>query len=117
MKYEPPLGNLFHCLTAHGKEIFSYVQSELPLVQLYAISTCPVIGYQGEATSTSVTASSPGEVAESNEANSQLFLVRHACQPFYQLCCPQDVFKDLNILFILQSPELHMVFQVRLHQR
>lgn len=31
-------------------------------------------------------------------------------------CPPLDAFKDLNILFVLQSPELYTIFKARLNQ-
>ena len=56
-----------------GKEVLPNVQSEPPLVQLWAIPTLPVTGYQGEELSTSLSTSPPQEAAESNEITSQLY--------------------------------------------
>jgi len=83
----------------HSKEFFPYVQSEPLLVQLCAVSTCPVISSWGKEGGTSLSTSPPQEAAESTEITSQpsflqsrqpkcLLLTGHAFQFFYQLCCP-----------------------------
>jgi len=70
-------------------------------MQLWNIPTRPVTGSQWEELSTSLSASPPLEAVESNEVtpqppvlqtrgtqSPQPLLIRHALQPFHQLCCP-----------------------------
>lgn len=52
---------------ALSKEMFPYVESEPPLVQLWTISTCSITGSQGEEVSTSLSSSPPQGAVGSNE--------------------------------------------------
>lgn len=101
----------------HSNEIFPNVQTEPPLTQLCAIPVNSDISYWKKLLPPS--ASSPQQFAESNVVTSQpsfpqpglsmfpqLLLIRHAFQPFYQVCCcPLDIFKYLSILFILNCTQ------------
>ena len=125
--YRKPVPVFDHPL---GKQTLPNVQSKPPLAQLWTIPTRPNTGSPGEEISTSLSLSAPQEAVESNEVTPQppalqtrqtqcpqLLFIRHAFQPFHQLCChPLDAFKDLHILPKLWGPELHRVFKVRPHQ-
>lgn len=50
--FRKPVPVFYHFL---GKEMFPYIQSEPPLVQLWGIPTCPLTGSQGEGVSMSLT--------------------------------------------------------------
>ena len=50
-----------------SEEPFPSVQSELPLMQLHSISSCPVSGHQGEEISTSPSAAPLEEVLDCDE--------------------------------------------------
>lgn len=103
----------------HSKGIFPNIESKPPLAQLCAVSSCPIIGHQGEEISISISASPPQEVVERKQITSwppflqtrqpkcpQHLLTGHAFQPFDQFCYPfLDALKYINILFLLWSPE------------
>jgi len=50
----------------HSKEILPNVQSKPPLIQLWAIPTCPRTEYWGEELSTSLSTSLPQEAVVTN---------------------------------------------------
>ncbi|KAK4810613.1 hypothetical protein QYF61_007350, partial [Mycteria americana] len=78
---------------AFGEEIFPNIQSKLPLVQLEAISSCPVACYLGEETDT------------------------HLSTTSFQLRCPSlDMLQHLNVFLVVRGPTLNTVVEVRPHQ-
>ncbi|KAK4809957.1 hypothetical protein QYF61_002914 [Mycteria americana] len=83
----PMLDNSF------SKKIFPTIQSKPPLVQLEAISSCPMACYLGEVTDT------------------------HLATTSFQLCCPSlDALQHLNVFLVVRGPKLNTVFEVQPHQ-
>ena len=84
--FEPLQGwsGLHHCPGQPGptpdhsfcEEMFPYIQSKSPLMQLEAISSCPIAGYLGEETSPHLTTLSCQVVVESNEVPLSLLFSR-----------------------------------------
>jgi len=56
---------------AFGEEIFPNIQSKPPLMQLEAISSCPIAGYLGEETNTSLATTSFQVGVEGNKVSPQ----------------------------------------------
>ncbi|KAK4824258.1 LOW QUALITY PROTEIN: hypothetical protein QYF61_012524 [Mycteria americana] len=72
---------------------FPNIQSKPPLVQLKAISSCPIICYLGEETDP------------------------HLSTPSFQLRCPSlDTLQHLNVSLQVRGPKLNTVIKVRSHQ-
>ncbi|KAK4823937.1 hypothetical protein QYF61_008323 [Mycteria americana] len=73
-----------------SEEKFPNIQSKPPLVQLEAISSCPITCYLGEESDT------------------------HLSTTSFQLCCPSlDTLKYLNVSLVVGGPKLNTVFEVR----
>ncbi|KAK4830681.1 hypothetical protein QYF61_012850, partial [Mycteria americana] len=80
-----------------SKEIFPNSQCKSLLMQLEAISSCPITCYLGEETDTHLSTAS--------------------FQTLHQLCCPSlDALQHLNVSLILQGPKLNTGFEVQPHQ-
>ncbi|KAK4832279.1 hypothetical protein QYF61_021678 [Mycteria americana] len=87
----PMLDNTF------SEEIFPNIQSKPPLVQLEAISSCPMVCYLGEETDTHLSTTS--------------------FQTLHQLCCPSlGTLQHLSVSLVVRGPKLNTVFEVWLHQ-
>ncbi|KAK4816514.1 hypothetical protein QYF61_017614 [Mycteria americana] len=79
-------------LSTHGEEKFPNIQSKPPLVQLEAISSCPVTCYLGEETDP------------------------HLSTTSFQLRCPSlDTLQHLNVSLVVRGPKLNTVFEVWPH--
>ncbi|KAK4828847.1 LOW QUALITY PROTEIN: hypothetical protein QYF61_000904 [Mycteria americana] len=110
-----------------NEEIFPKIQSEPPLVQLEAVSSCPITCYLGEDTDTHLATTSFQVVGDSNKVFPEpLFL--QAKQPqfpqllltgltLHQLHCPSlDTLQHLNVFLGVRGPKLNTGFEVRPHQ-
>ncbi|KAK4823924.1 hypothetical protein QYF61_008310 [Mycteria americana] len=109
---------------------FPNTQSKPPLVQLEAISSCPITYYLGEETNTHLATASFQVVVESNKVSPQPLLlqtkqpqfpqpllIRLLLQTLHQLYCPSlDMLRHLNIPLVVRGPKLNTVFKVRPHQ-
>ncbi|KAK4830648.1 hypothetical protein QYF61_012491 [Mycteria americana] len=79
---------------------FPNIQSKPPLVQLEAISSCPMACYLGEETDPHLATTSFQAVVESDK-----------------LCCPSlDTLQHLNDFLAVRGPKLNTVFEVRPYQ-
>ncbi|KAK4821623.1 hypothetical protein QYF61_026057 [Mycteria americana] len=113
-----------------GEEIFPNIQSKPPLVQLEAISSCPITCYLGEETDPHLSTTSFQAVVESDEVSPQPpflqakqpqlpqpLLIRLLLQTLHQLRCPSlDTLQHLNVSLVVRGPKLNTVFKVRPHQ-
>ncbi|KAK4813631.1 hypothetical protein QYF61_014391 [Mycteria americana] len=109
---------------------FPNIQSKPPLVQLEAISSCPVTYYLGEETDHHLSTASFQAVVESNKVSPQPpflqaeqpqvpqpLLIRLVLQTLHQLRCPSlDTLQHLNVPLGVGGPKLNTVFEVRPHQ-
>ncbi|KAK4814535.1 hypothetical protein QYF61_022254 [Mycteria americana] len=126
------LGSLFQGLTTLSvKKIFPNIQSKPPMVQLEAISSCPITCYLGEETDPHLSTTSFQVVVESNKVSPQPpllqakppqlpqpLLIRLLLQTLHQLRCPSlDTLQHLNVSLVVRVPKLNTVFEVRPHQR
>ncbi|KAK4814935.1 hypothetical protein QYF61_006290 [Mycteria americana] len=110
--------------------IFSNLQSKPPLVQLEAISSCPMACYLGEETDPRLATTSFQAVVESDEVSPQPpFLqaeqpqvpqplpISLVLQTLPQLRCPSlDTLQPLNVPLVVGGPKLNTAFEVRPHQ-
>ncbi|KAK4817835.1 hypothetical protein QYF61_000670 [Mycteria americana] len=115
----PMLDNLL------GEEKFPNIQSKPPLVQLEAISSCPITCYLGEETDPHLSTTSFQAVVESNKVSPQppflqaeqpqlpqLLLIRLLLQTLHQLRCPsRDTLQHLNVSLVVGGPKLNTVFE------
>ncbi|KAK4812332.1 hypothetical protein QYF61_017109 [Mycteria americana] len=113
-----------------GEEKFPNIQSKPPLVQLEAISSCPITCYLGEETDPHLSTTSFQVVEKSDKVSpqppflqakqSQLpqpLLIRLLLQTLHQLRCPSlHPLQYLNIPLVVGGPKLNTVFEVRPHQ-
>ncbi|KAK4822062.1 hypothetical protein QYF61_008871 [Mycteria americana] len=113
-----------------GEEKFPNIQSKPPLVQLEAISSCPITCYLGEETDPHLSTTSFQVVEESDKVSpqppflqakqSQLpqpLLIRLLLQTLHQLRCPSlDTLQHLNVSLVVGGPKLNTGFEVRPHQ-
>ncbi|KAK4816070.1 hypothetical protein QYF61_011294, partial [Mycteria americana] len=113
-----------------GEEKFPNIQSKPPLVQLEAISSCPITCYLGEETDPHLSTTSFQAVVESDKVSpqppflqakqSQLpqpLLIRLLLQTLHQLRCPSlDTIQHLNVSLVVGGPKLNTVFEVRPYQ-
>jgi len=120
------LGSLFQCLTT-----LSVQKSKPPLMQLEAISSCPITHYLGEETNTQLATTSFRVVVESKKVPPeppllqtkppqfpQLLLIRLVLQTLHQLCCHSlNTLQHLHVLLVVSGPKLNTVLEVWLHQR
>ncbi|KAK4827957.1 hypothetical protein QYF61_022659 [Mycteria americana] len=107
---------------------FPHIQSKPPLVQLEAISSCPITCYVGEETdphlcrevvvveSNKVSPQPPFLQAKQSQLP-QLLLIRLLLQTLHQLRCPSlDTLQHLNVSLVVGGPKLNTVFEVQPHQ-
>ncbi|KAK4830892.1 hypothetical protein QYF61_013821 [Mycteria americana] len=113
-----------------GEDIFPNIQSEPPLAQLEAISSCPIASYFGEKTDTHLTTTSFQVVVESHKVSPQPpflqakqpqfpqpLLIRLVLQTLHQLRCPSlDTLQHLHVSLVVRGPKLNAGFEVRPHQ-
>ncbi|KAK4829782.1 LOW QUALITY PROTEIN: hypothetical protein QYF61_006581 [Mycteria americana] len=113
-----------------SEEIVPNIQSKPPLVQLEAISSCPMACYLGEETDPHLTTTSFQVVVKSDKVSpqppflqakqpqfSQPLLIRLVLQTLHQLHCPSlDTLQHLNVSLVVRGPKLNTVFEVRPHQ-
>ncbi|KAK4819909.1 hypothetical protein QYF61_014644 [Mycteria americana] len=113
-----------------GRDIFPNIHSEPPLVQLEAISSCPITCYLGEETDPHLTSISFQVVVESDEVSPQPpflqaeqpqlpqpLLISLVLQTLPQLRCPSlDTLQPLNVSLGARGPTLNTAFEVRPHQ-
>ncbi|KAK4816180.1 hypothetical protein QYF61_012470 [Mycteria americana] len=109
---------------------FPNIQSKPPLVQLEAISSCPITCYLGEETDPHLATTSCQAVVESDKVSPQPpflqakqsqfpqpLLIRLVLQTLHQLHCPSlDTLQHLNVSLVVGGPKLNTVFVVRPHQ-
>ncbi|KAK4810660.1 hypothetical protein QYF61_007460 [Mycteria americana] len=80
-----------------SEEKFPNIQSKPPLMQLEAISSCPITSYLGEETNPHLSTTS--------------------FQTLHQLCCPSlDTLQHLNVSLVVGGPKVNTVFEVQPHQ-
>jgi len=113
-----------------SKDIFPYIQSKPPLMQLEAISSHSITSYLGEETNTHLTPTSFQVVVESSKVSPQPpllqtkqpqfpqpLLIRLVLQTFNQPRCPSlDTLQPLNVLLVVRGPKLNTALQARPHQ-
>jgi len=116
--------------SSFSKEIFHNIQSKSPLVQLEAISSCPITGYPEEETNTHLSTTSFQAVVESNKVSPQPpllqtkqpqflqpLLISFVLQTLHQPRCPSlDTLQHINVFLVVRGPKLNTVFEVRPHQ-
>ncbi|KAK4810664.1 LOW QUALITY PROTEIN: hypothetical protein QYF61_007464 [Mycteria americana] len=109
---------------------FPNIQSKPPLVQLEAISSCPITCYLGEETNPHLSTTSFQVVVESDKVFPQPpflqakqpqfpqpLLIRLVFQTLHQLHCPSlDTVQHLNVLLVVRGPKVNTVFKVWPHQ-
>ncbi|KAK4826164.1 LOW QUALITY PROTEIN: hypothetical protein QYF61_005737 [Mycteria americana] len=110
-----------------SEEKFPNIQSKPPLVQLEAISSCPIACYLGEETDPHLSTTSFQVVVESNKVPPEPPFLQ-AKQPqfpqplfmrltLHQLRCPSlDTLQHLNVFLAVRGPKLNTAFEVRPHQ-
>ncbi|KAK4817963.1 hypothetical protein QYF61_003483 [Mycteria americana] len=108
-----------------SEEKFPNIQSKPPLVQLEAISSCPITCYLGEETDSHLSTTSFQVVVESDKVSPQppflqakqsqlpqLLLIRLLLQTLHQLRCPPlDTLQHLNVSLVVGGPTLNTVFE------
>ncbi|KAK4826388.1 hypothetical protein QYF61_008059, partial [Mycteria americana] len=122
------LGSLFQCLiTLSVKKNFLISSLNVPLVQLEAISFCPITCYLGEETDPHLSTTSFQVVVESNKVSPQPpllqakqpqfpqpLLIKLLLQTLHQLRCPSlDTLQHLNVSLVVGGPNLNTVFKMR----
>ncbi|KAK4810615.1 hypothetical protein QYF61_007352 [Mycteria americana] len=109
---------------------FPNIQSKPPLVQLEAISSCPITCYLGEETNPHLSTTSFQVVVESDKVSPQPpflqakqsqfpqpLLIRLLLQTLHQLHCPSlAMLQHLNVSLVVRGPTLNTVVEVRPHQ-
>ncbi|KAK4828712.1 hypothetical protein QYF61_000550 [Mycteria americana] len=104
---------------------FPNIQSKPPLVQLEAISSCPITCYLGEETDPHLSTTSFQAVVESDKVSpqppflqakqSQLpqpLLIRLLLQTLHQLRCPSlDTLQHLKVSLVVRGPKLNTGFE------
>ncbi|KAK4807082.1 hypothetical protein QYF61_018423 [Mycteria americana] len=94
---------------------FPNIQSKPPLVQLEAISSCPITCYLGEETDPHLSTTS---FQAKQSQLPQLLLIRLLLQTLHQLHCPfLDTLQHLNVPLVVEGPKRNTVFKVWPHQR
>ncbi|KAK4821205.1 hypothetical protein QYF61_015773 [Mycteria americana] len=97
-----------------SEEKFPNIQSKPPLVQLEAISSCPITCYLGEETDPHLSTTS---FQAKQPQLPQPLLIRLLLQTLHQLCCPSlDSLQHPNVSLVVGGPKLNTVFEVRPHQ-
>ncbi|KAK4817687.1 hypothetical protein QYF61_025779 [Mycteria americana] len=93
---------------------FPNIQSKPPLVQLEAISSCPITCYLGEETDPHLSTAS---FQAKQPQVPQPLLIRLVLQTLPQLHCPSlDTLQPLNVPLVVGGPKLNTAFEVRPHQ-
>ncbi|KAK4818581.1 hypothetical protein QYF61_015381 [Mycteria americana] len=109
---------------------FPNIQSKPPLVQLEAISSCPITCYLGEETDPHLSTTSFQVAVESEKVSPQPpflqtkqpqfpqpLLIRLLLQTLHQLRCPSlDTLQHLNVSLVVGGPKLNTGFEVWPHQ-
>ncbi|KAK4824802.1 LOW QUALITY PROTEIN: hypothetical protein QYF61_019470 [Mycteria americana] len=106
---------------------FPNIQSKPPLVQLEAISSCPITCYLGEETDPHLSTTSCQRAIRSflsllflhakQPQFPQPLLIRLLLQTLHQLRCPSlDTLQPLKVSLVVGGPKLNTVFEVRPHQ-
>ncbi|KAK4823484.1 hypothetical protein QYF61_002548 [Mycteria americana] len=104
---------------------FPNIQSKPPLMQLEAISSCPITCYLGEETDPHLSTTSFQVVVESDKVSPQPpflqakqpqfpqpLLIRLLLQTLHQLRCPSlDTLQHLNVSLVVGGPKLNTVFK------
>ncbi|KAK4824371.1 hypothetical protein QYF61_014031 [Mycteria americana] len=113
-----------------SKEIFPNIQSKPLLMQLEAISSCPITSYLGEETDPHLSTTSFQVTVESDKVSPQPpllqtkqsqfpqpLLIRLLLQTLHQLCCSSlDTLQHLNVSLVVRGPKLNTVFEGQPHQ-
>ncbi|KAK4823872.1 hypothetical protein QYF61_007628 [Mycteria americana] len=113
-----------------SKEILPNIQAKPLLMQLEAISSCPMACYLGQETDTHLATTSFQVVVESDKVSPQPpllqakqpqfpqpLLIRLVLQTLHQLRCPSlDTLQHLSVSLVVRGPKLNTVFEVRPHQ-
>ncbi|KAK4825495.1 hypothetical protein QYF61_027650 [Mycteria americana] len=108
-----------------SEESFPNTQCKPPLVQLEAISSCPMACYLGEETDPHLTTTSFQVVVESSKVSPQPpllqakqpqlpqpLLIRLVLQTLHQLRCPSlDTLQHLNVSLVVRGPKLNTVVE------
>ncbi|KAK4810257.1 hypothetical protein QYF61_013072 [Mycteria americana] len=108
-----------------SKEIFPNIQSKPLLMQLEAISSCPIACYLGEETDPHLSTTSFQAVVESDKVSPQPpvlqakqpqfpqpLLIRLVLQTLHQLRCPSlDTLQHLNVSLVVGGSKLNTVFE------
>ncbi|KAK4828439.1 hypothetical protein QYF61_026596 [Mycteria americana] len=93
---------------------FPNIQPKPPLVQLEAISSCPITCCLGEETDPHLSTTS---FQAKQPQFPQPLLIRLLLQTLHQLCCPSlDTLQHLNVSLVVGGPKLNTVCEVRPHQ-
>ncbi|KAK4822050.1 hypothetical protein QYF61_008859 [Mycteria americana] len=93
---------------------FPNIQSKPPLVQLEAISSCPITCYLGEETDPHLSTTS---FQAKQPQLPQPLLIRLLLQTLHQLRCPSlDTLQPLNVSLVVRGPKPNTVFEVRPQQ-
>ncbi|KAK4818734.1 hypothetical protein QYF61_018721 [Mycteria americana] len=88
---------------------FPNIQSEPPLVQLEAISSCPITCYLGEETDPHLSTTS---FQAKQPQFPQLLLIGLLLQTLHQLRCPSlDMLQHLNVSLVVGGPKLNTGFE------
>ncbi|PKU30659.1 hypothetical protein llap_19038 [Limosa lapponica baueri] len=108
-----------------------YLGNSKPLVvQLEAISSCPIVCYLGEETNPHLSTTSFQVVVESDKVSSQppflqakqslfsqLLLIRLVLQTPHWIRCPSlNALQHLSVLLVVRGPKLDTVLEMGLHQ-
>ncbi|KAK4811265.1 hypothetical protein QYF61_022162 [Mycteria americana] len=97
-----------------SEEKFPNIPSKPPLVQLEAISSCPITSYLGEETDPHLSTTS---FQAKQSQLPQPLLIRLLLQTLHQLLYPSlHTLQHLNIPLVVGGPKLNTVFEVRPHQ-
>ncbi|KAK4818276.1 hypothetical protein QYF61_009994 [Mycteria americana] len=92
-----------------SEEKFPNIQSKPPLVQLEAISSCPIACYLGEETDPHLSTTS---FQAKQPQLPQPLLIRLVLQTLHQLRCPSlDTLQHLNVSLVVRGPKLNTVFE------
>ncbi|KAK4823482.1 hypothetical protein QYF61_002546 [Mycteria americana] len=103
------LGSLFQFDNPFSEVKFPDIQSKPPLVQLEAISSCPITCYLGEETDPHLSTTS---FQAKQPQFPQPLLIRLLLQTLHQLRCPSlDTLQHLNVSLVVGGPKLNTVFE------
>ncbi|KAK4824520.1 hypothetical protein QYF61_016100 [Mycteria americana] len=95
-------------------EKFPNIQSKPPLVQLEAMSSCPIACCLGEETNPHLSTTS---FQTKQPQFPQPLFIRLVLQTLHQLRCPSlDTLQHLNVPLVVGGPKLNTAFEMRPHQ-